>query len=302
MTGDVDLRLLRIFFVLAHELHFGRTAERLQVSQSRVSQAIRSLEVSMGAALFDRTSRRVALTPTGRHLLEVGEPAVQKLLDAIETVRRPVTRGVAGVLQFGLPNPSSGGPHLLEIVRSFRDVNPSCEVRFVPRSLQEDPVQQLRDGAVDLAALRLPLTQPDLEIGPVLSSEPRVLLVAETDPLAFRDSIEYDEVGDRPVSQSLSYPDETMDVFIPPVTSTGRVLNRIPNESVEQLMLRVALGEQVHPTVASWMTHHHRPGVVAVPIRDLPDSQTALVKIRTLRSPRVLAFLDAARTVLESPR
>lgn len=298
MTGEVELRLLRIFFVLAHELHFGRTAERLGISQSRVSQAIRSLEVSIGAELFERTSRRVALTPTGQRLLDLGEPAVQNLLDVLEAVRRTVARGVTGVVRLGLPNPSSGGPQLLEIVRRFREANPACEVRYTSRSLREDPLQQLRDGAVDLAALRLPLEQPDLEIGPVLSREARVLLVAEHDPLASRGSIEYDEVGERPVSQSLSYPDEAMDVFIPPVTSTGRVLNRIPNESVEQLMLRVALGEQVHPTVASWMDHYRRSGVVAVPIRDLPDSETALVRIRTLRSPRVTAFLEAASQVL----
>jgi DNA-binding transcriptional LysR family regulator len=298
MAGEVELRELRIFLVLARELHFGRTAERLLLSQARVSQAVKSLEVDIGARLFERTSRRVALTPPGRELLERLEPAYDQLLLAVDGVRRSVSSGISGVLRLGLPNQSSGGPNLLRIVRRFREQNPACEVQFVTPGLREDPLRLLRGGEVDLVALRLPLQQPDLAVGPVLSRETRVLLVAEHDPLAERDAIDYDDVGDRRVSENPAFPAEMMDVFIPPVTSSGRVLNRIRNESIEQLMLRVALGEQVHPTVASWLDHHPHPGIVAVPIRDLPVSETALVRVRNVRGPRVTAFLEVVETVL----
>lgn len=59
MLDDVELRELRIFLALADELHFGHTAERLGVSQPRVSEAIRLLERRLGTRLFERTSRRV---------------------------------------------------------------------------------------------------------------------------------------------------------------------------------------------------------------------------------------------------
>lgn len=59
---------IEVFLALAEELHFGRTAERLGVSQSRVSQIVKGIERRIGAPLFDRTSRRVALTPLGRQL------------------------------------------------------------------------------------------------------------------------------------------------------------------------------------------------------------------------------------------
>ncbi len=65
MWTAVELRELRIFLVLAEELHFGRAADRLRVSQPGVSEAIRSLEVRLGGRLFDRTSRRVRLPPAG---------------------------------------------------------------------------------------------------------------------------------------------------------------------------------------------------------------------------------------------
>src|SRR5690606_15884816 len=64
----VDLRDIEIFLTLAEELHFGRTAERLHVSTPRVSQSIAQQERRIGAPLFERTSRRVTLTPLGARL------------------------------------------------------------------------------------------------------------------------------------------------------------------------------------------------------------------------------------------
>ena len=61
----MDLKDIEVFLVVADELHFGRTAERLYVSQSRVSQVIRDMETSIVGRLFERTSRRVSLTPLG---------------------------------------------------------------------------------------------------------------------------------------------------------------------------------------------------------------------------------------------
>ena len=65
MWTDVELRELRIFLALAEELHFGRTAERLGISQPGVSEAVRTLESRLGVKVFDRTSRRVRLTSAG---------------------------------------------------------------------------------------------------------------------------------------------------------------------------------------------------------------------------------------------
>lgn len=69
MTEDLDLRLLRHFVAVAEELNFSRAAERLFVAQQAVSRDVRKLEDRAGTPLFDRTSRRVVLTPAGRRLL-----------------------------------------------------------------------------------------------------------------------------------------------------------------------------------------------------------------------------------------
>jgi hypothetical protein len=80
----VELRDIEIFLRLAEELHFGQTAERLHVSQARVSQAIKAQERRIGGALFDRTSRAVVLTPLGQQLRE-------DLRAGYDTIRRGVT-------------------------------------------------------------------------------------------------------------------------------------------------------------------------------------------------------------------
>ena len=79
----MEQREIEIFLTLAEELHFGRTAERLHVSTTRVSQTIRKVERQIGVPLFERTSRRVVLTPIGRDLEEGLRPAFQQTRDVL---------------------------------------------------------------------------------------------------------------------------------------------------------------------------------------------------------------------------
>ena len=87
MWSTVELRELRIFLTLVEELHFGRTAERLGVSQPTVSEAVRALEARLGGKLFERTSRRVRLTSLGQELERQVRPACETLDQALREVR-----------------------------------------------------------------------------------------------------------------------------------------------------------------------------------------------------------------------
>lgn len=93
MWNAVELRELRIFLALAEELHFGRTAERLHISQPGVSEAVRSLEARIGARLVERTSRRVSLTLTGEELRSNLIPALAAVAIAIHDRLLVVARG-----------------------------------------------------------------------------------------------------------------------------------------------------------------------------------------------------------------
>lgn len=294
----IELREIRALLTVAEELHFGRAAERLGLTTSHVSKTIRVLETRVGGRLFDRTSRRVRLTPLGERLAAELERPYGELQEALRRAREAAT-GVAGDLRIGAYFSLSWGPHMTEIVRTFNARHPDCEVEFSDTGgFTRNYLEALLTGEADMLAIRLPLRSPEITIGPVLSREERVLVVAEDDPLAGRDSISYEDITDRTVSDVPQFPREMIDAFIPPVTASGRVLRRITNESVESTMMRVALGLQVHPTVRSFLEHHSHPGVTSVPIHDLPPSETALVWLTANRSPKIEAFVRAAEDVL----
>jgi DNA-binding transcriptional LysR family regulator len=97
---QVELRHLRYFVVVAEELHFARAAERLHISQSPLSRAIRDLERELGVVLFVRTTRRVEITPAGLLLFERARRALAEIDGAVADVQR-MTRGSNGGLRLG---------------------------------------------------------------------------------------------------------------------------------------------------------------------------------------------------------
>jgi DNA-binding transcriptional LysR family regulator len=109
MWAMIELRELRLFLTLANELHFGRAAERLHLTPSRVSQTLRELEHKLGGQLVHRSSRRVSLTPLGeRFLAEIG-PVLDQLAGIIERTQA-ANRRVEGTLRRASWPPTPAGP------------------------------------------------------------------------------------------------------------------------------------------------------------------------------------------------
>jgi len=107
--AQFDLRQLRQFAVLAEECHFGRAAARLAMTQPPLTQAIQRLEAALGARLFERTQRRVALSPAGAVLL----PLARKLLegaDALAPAVRAAAAGLSGQLRLAFVSSVTYGP------------------------------------------------------------------------------------------------------------------------------------------------------------------------------------------------
>ena len=277
MREDVELRELRVFLVLSEELHFGRTAERLGIAQSRVSSRLRQLESRLGVELVSRTSRRVDLTDEGRTLLEGLGPVLADL-DRVLAATHERNRGISGMLRLGVVSPPSAGPHLLAILQAFGSRHPACQV-----VVHDVPVSQglrpLRAGAVDLLAIRLPLDQPDLTVGPVLTVEPRVLIVARSHPLASRPVVSVEDLAGETVPQLTGLPPETEAGILPERTPAGAAIRRHPRvpATINELVLMVAQGECLHLSSASLTRYVAHPDVVQVPVTGLPDSRAALV-------------------------
>jgi DNA-binding transcriptional LysR family regulator len=302
MWTSVELQELRIFLNLAEEQHFGRTADSLRLSQARVSQATRALERKLGGRLFERTSRSVRLTPFGEHVRDDVGRAYQELQAALQRSHHRAG-AVIGTVKLGIyGNALNAGPHLTDIIRAFIATYPDCSVDLIDAGSMADSLAPLRSGQVDLFTARLPLTEPDISIGPVLARQGRVLLVNRHDSLAGRAVIDYDEIGDRPVGTLRpSLPAAFRDAFIPPVTPAGRRLTRAGGTlgTATETNMQVALGTLVHVAVEGWTERHHHPEVVAVPIRDLPPSLTALAWLTSIANPRTSAFVEQAALVLK---
>ncbi|WP_104657123.1 LysR substrate-binding domain-containing protein [Ralstonia insidiosa] len=130
----MDLRQLRYFVTVAEELHFGRAAERLSMTQPPLSQQIRALEDELGVTLFHRTQRSVALTPVGaRWLVEVRRVLAEA--GALPALAQRLARGEVGSLSLSFVSTADYGI-LPAVLRHFRDARP--DVQFQLREATSD--------------------------------------------------------------------------------------------------------------------------------------------------------------------
>lgn len=189
MSGDP--RLLRPFVVLADELHFGRAAERLDITQPALSQQIKRLELQLGVRLFARTRARVELTEAGEAVLAPARVAVEAA-ETIDDLARGFGRGEVGELRLGI----SPGAHYVAqaLLEEFARRRPQIRVR----------ASQDNSGALagQIAAGRLEValgfcTAPTVGVlrEPLLE-EPAVVAVAARHRLAKRRAVTLRELSE----------------------------------------------------------------------------------------------------------
>ncbi|WP_405855001.1 LysR family transcriptional regulator [Streptomyces sp. NBC_00090] len=292
-TADVHGRDLRYFLAVAEELHFTRAAEKLYVSQPALSKQIRALERQLGAPLFDRDRRGVALTPVGTALLPHARAALAAWEEGREAVRR-AREAADGTLVVGMStSPGRGG--LLPAIRSrFTAAHP--EARIALRQVAwEDPTAGLADGTSDVAFVWLPLAGADRFRWVVVAAEPRLVALPAAHPLAARESLDFADLLDEPF---LALPDtapELRDHWLaldcrggrPPVIG-GRIAGT--DETYEALVgglgiCLVAAGNV--PLLA-------REGVVARPVRGVTPSHLVLAWRADDSRPLVRGYARAA--------
>ena len=289
---DVELRELRVFLVLAEELHFGRAAERLGLTTSRVSQTVRALERKLGDRLFRRTSRVVGLTEAGQVLRAELVPAVAGL-DRV--LRMATFRGSGpGVVRVGLLNASAGVDVLSRAIERFETMYAGATVQLSTTPF-DDRLGPLRRREVDLAVTRLPLDQPDIVVVPVLSAaDQRVVMVGRAHPLADRAELSVEDLADHDVRRPYGLTVEQAEATCPARTPSGRRIRFVdaPVDDNAELLYLLARGRLVHPTVAPFAEHFQHPDVVAIPLRDLPASTCALACLKDVDDPNRDALLD----------
>lgn len=269
----MELRDIEIFLTLAEELHFGRTAERLHITASRVSHAIKKQERRIGAPLFERTSRSVRLTPVGDQLYRSLHPAYRQILDGIEDVAAS-TRTGGGTLTLATMGPQ--GWMIQDVLARFRARHPG--VHLVHRDLNPvDPLTPLRSDEIDVAHLWLPVREPDIVVGPVTHTSPVVLVLAATHPWADRDSVSLEDYGDLTfVAHRSPIPPSMEEAFQPLRTPSGRLVPRGPEVANWDDQLKAVLaGQAVIACPAEAERFYPWPDLVYLPVRDAPPCRWA---------------------------
>jgi DNA-binding transcriptional LysR family regulator len=181
---------LRYFTAVAEELHFGRAATKLHISQPSLSRAVRELELSLGVDLFVRTNRSVRLTEAGRTLLEEAPPTILRVERCFLRAQR-VGRGELGDLSVGFL-PSVTALLLPPAVTAFRKDYP--EIHLELREMLDDPLlTALESRAIDLAILRSGRGGSDITFEP-LFDDPIHVVLPLGHPLADRDQLTFGDL------------------------------------------------------------------------------------------------------------
>jgi DNA-binding transcriptional LysR family regulator len=190
----MDLRTLRCFVAVAEELHFGRAALRLHLSQPPLSRTIRNLEVELGVVLLERTRRHVALTHAGCVLLDHSRDLLRGVDGIAESTRR-ASRGEIGRLSIGFILAATH--HALPLaLRAFRRRMPDVEI-----ILKEMPVREqlaaLDQGELELGFLRPPIDPARFE-ALTLTRDRLIAAFAEGHPLARSTTLRLSQLSTQP--------------------------------------------------------------------------------------------------------
>src|SRR6185295_8638841 len=175
----LSIRDLRAVVVLADRLHFGRAAEDLSIAQPSLSAAVQKVEKVIGERLFERTSRRVALTPTGQLVVQHIRSALEEIgaIGHVQSPRAPLS----GRFRLGLV-PTIGPYYVPRFLSTLRERYPQLEL-LLTEALTDALLQMLRQRSLDAALVCMPTGEPGLTETPLVR-EPFVLAVPSTHPLA----------------------------------------------------------------------------------------------------------------------
>ncbi|MET9605312.1 LysR family transcriptional regulator [Streptomyces sp. NPDC006512] len=289
---------MEAFLVLAAELHFGRTAERLRVTTGRVSQLIKKLERQVGAPLFERSNRRVRLTPLGHQLHDDLWPAYEQIQAALARAVSS-TRQTTNVLRVGFIGVAAG-----QIAHRaggmFPEREPGWRVRI--REVQLfDALARLREDDVDVLLLHLPITEPDIVVGPVVLSEPLMLGLPANHALAQRESVTLEDLADVALLRVAGVqPGEWLSDRWPDRTPQGRPIAPGPEiETFLEALQVIASGTGAGIVGAQVTRFYTRPDIAYVPFTGSLRLDWAPVWLKSHNTPATRAF---ARTTLEAAR
>lgn len=287
----MELRHLRYFLTLADELHFGRAAARLHIQQPPLSRQIQLLEEELGFPLFERSRRRVELTPAGKALYS----RAQQVFDALDVAihdARSAAQGDTGRIVIGFPS-SLAYSGLTELLRAFRTRFPAVELSLRELSPGEQ-IDALNAGGLDVGFVRSKPEEPGL-VAELVRREPLMVALPDDHPLAKRRTLALSALRHEPF---VMFPRVRGPAFFDQLMGlcaaagfTPRIAQEAPQLDITSM---VAAGFGVSIMPAS-MRHFHRPGLVFRPITGAPQTELLIVWRHQNLSPALHKFVDLVR-------
>jgi len=289
----VEMRHLRYFVAVAEELHFGRAAARLHMSQPPLSQQIRQLEGRLGFELFHRTKRRVQLTVAGHAFLTES----RRILDLLERAIRigeQTSRGEHGELAMGFVSSASYSV-LPSVLRRFRRSYPGVEVilRELPAGMQ---IASLVEKRIDIGLARPPIEHPDLETITIYE-EPLVVALPAHHSLGNARCV---SLSDLSVEPFVLFPRDLApglyDQIISLCQQAGFSPRVVQEASQMQTIVSLVAADIGVAIVPGSVRNVQRPGLVYKPLgKPIPKTALALIHRKADPSPVVHRFLDLMR-------
>ncbi|MCU5774801.1 LysR family transcriptional regulator [Erwiniaceae bacterium BAC15a-03b] len=264
----MDLHQLRCFIAVAEELHFGHAAQRLDMMPSALGRYIRLLEEDLGARLFSRSTRNVALTPTGLLLLDEARLLIAQA-DSLASRFRQMGRHQATMLKIGAIDSAAAGliPQLLQ---AFRKQYPEVEVQiFEDKTLRLLP--RLKSGRLDLVFIRPP-EKPDRDIEMrFLFNEAIVVAVPDNHPLASRQYLQITDLQDQPliVPERKSRP-HSHDLSINLFAEAGLTAKIAQLADEKQTIINLVAAELGIAIVPQWTSRMPARNVSYIPLQGSP--------------------------------
>jgi DNA-binding transcriptional LysR family regulator len=289
---DAHLRDLRYFVAVAEELHFGRAAERLHLSQPALSKQIRALETTLRAQLLRRDRRQVELTAAGTALYTVARDLLRDWDEGVAVVA-DAAAAESRVLRVGTLT-SIGRALYPAIIDHFAKRQPGWQVEL--RSFGwGDATGGLRERATDAAFVWLPVDDPSID-SEVLAVERRFVALSVAHPLAGRSSVGFDEIADQPITALPASAGPARDYWLA-VSARGGVPARVAAEvsSADEVFEIVASGAAITLLAEGNAAIYARPGIVCVPVSDLSPARLAIAWRRGERRLAVRDFVRACR-------
>ncbi|KAA5837317.1 LysR family transcriptional regulator [Saccharopolyspora hirsuta] len=285
----MELQQMRYVVAVAETSSFTRAAQRCLVVQSALSHQVARLERELGARLFDRTSRRVRLTPAGEAFL----PAARQCLDAAERAAAEVAAAIGevrGRLALGVI-PTVAAVDLPAALREFHQRHP--DVRIGMRVGSSDAmVEQIREGTLDVALLGLPASAHPRGVGSFeLARDELVAVVAPEHPLAADETVDLRQLAAEPF---VDFPTGSAGRAQSDQAFAAAGLDRDVAFEVPSAELMVQLVQQRLGVAMLASTYVPRlTGVTTIPVTDAPSRIEYVAWSRTSRTPAATAFLKA---------